>query len=108
MIINDKIHINSDEVEPYLSKLCEAFTYSNPELYEKKKLKLSTKGIADKLYHYQLDFIHGNRMVVLPRGALPKVKQFFKDNGAYYDIKIQNTPVFLHYDIVPIENTSSF
>ena len=80
MIINDKIHINSDEVEPYLSKLCEAFTYSNPELYEKKKLKLSTKGIADKLYHYQLDFIHGNRMVVLPRGALPKVKQFFKDN----------------------------
>lgn len=37
-----------------------------------------------------------------------EVKQFFKDNGAYYEFKIQNSPMFVHYDIVPDEKTGGF
>ena len=37
-----------------------------------------------------------------------EVEKFFKDNGAYYDFKIQNSPRFVHYDIVPDEKTNGF
>lgn len=75
MIIRDKIYINKKELGEHLQALCDLFIYSNPEYYQKKKLKLSVANVFDKLYHYQFDGI----TLSLPRGSYDKVKKFYFD-----------------------------
>lgn len=75
MILKDKIYINKKELNDNLKDLCDLFIYNNPEFYQLKKLKLSTNGTLEKLYHYYFDGI----IAEFPRGGLYKIKEFYKE-----------------------------
>ena len=81
MIISDKIYINTAELGYQTSNLCELFTYKNPEIYHKKRLKLSIKDIPIYLYHYKLSNDNGQKILELPRGGLQRVIKFYEENG---------------------------
>lgn len=78
MIIKDKIYINILELKNNVSTLCQEFTYKNPEYLEKKRLKFSTKNVDEYLFHYTIETIHGNQMLIIPRGGLKKVLDFIE------------------------------
>lgn len=77
MILKEKIYINTSELGFRISELTEAFTYKNPEIYQKKKLKLSIKGVPPNLFHYKISDYKGNKVLELPRGGLEKVRDFY-------------------------------
>lgn len=81
MIIEDKIYIQTESLGRHITELCELFTYSNPEFYQKKALKLSTKDIARSLTHYRFMGDGTERTLVLPRGGIDKVREFYKKIG---------------------------
>lgn len=87
IVIRDKLYINTNELGFKVSKLCELFTYKNPDYMEKKRLKLSVKNIQEFLFHYKIETIGNNQMLVLPRGGLDRVKQFYLDNNLTFEIK---------------------
>lgn len=81
MIVRDKIYINVDLLGRDITELCALFTYKNPEFYKRKRLKFSTKNLNETLIHYKIETIDGVRTLVLPRGGLKKVLNFFKLKG---------------------------
>jgi len=85
MIIRDKIYINTEELGYNINSLCELFTYKNPEIFQKKKLKLSTKDIPTYLYHYRLDNVH--KVLQIPRGGIYKVIEFYDTHRIPLDIQ---------------------
>jgi superfamily II DNA or RNA helicase len=86
MILKDKIYINTVELGFHISKLCELFTHKNPEIYQRKKLKLSTHGIPSHLYHYKLTDTAGAKILQLPRGGLERIKAFYDEHKLAFRI----------------------
>jgi len=86
MILRDKIYINIKELGYRVSALCELFTYKNPEIFHKKRLKLSTAKIKPYLYHYYLDNSTDRKTLHIPRGGLSKVLNFYKEHSIPYRI----------------------
>ena len=81
MIVREKLVINTQELGNKLPFLVNLFRYENPEFYIKKSMKVSTKDIEPTLYHYLLtDGPHGKQLI-LPRGGLQKVKDFYKQHN---------------------------
>lgn len=78
MIIKDKLYINTVELGHKVSNLCELFTYKNPEIFNKKRLKLSIANVPASLYHYRLEHSGTNKILQLPRGGLQRVIDFYK------------------------------
>jgi superfamily II DNA or RNA helicase len=81
MIISDKIYINVSEIENYVAEICRLFTYKNPDYYRKKRLKLSVKNISPSLYNYKLENMNGIKYLILPRGCLSRLKEYFTRNN---------------------------
>ena len=81
MIVKEKIYINTNELGPNLGSLCKKFTYKNPEFEEKRRLKFSVANTPEYLFHYKIETLSGNRLLILPRGGLLKVKEFFKEKN---------------------------
>lgn len=79
MIIRDKIYINTSELGYRVNDLCMLFTYRNPLIFQRKKLKLSIKNIPTHLRHYKLDSIDGRMVVQIPRGGLQRVREFYNN-----------------------------
>jgi len=77
MILRDKLYINPNEVSQHITQICNLFTYSNPEYYAKKKLKLSVYTTPRYIKHYDFS---GNR-IIIPRGGLQKLCKFLKANN---------------------------
>jgi superfamily II DNA or RNA helicase len=86
MIVRDKIYIDTAELGSRITDLCELFTHRNPEFFEKKKLKLSVKGVNPYLFHYILSRTSGGQTLCLPRGSLKKVKEFYERNGLVFKV----------------------
>lgn len=86
MILKDKIYIDTSELGYQISKICELFTYKNPEIFHKKRLKLSIKNVAPYLYHYKIEDTNGKKTLQLPRGGLHKLTKFFKDLDSSFRI----------------------
>jgi len=63
-----------------VSSLCELFTYKNPEIFHKKRLKLSIRDIPPYLYHYKLEDVNGRKILQIPRGGLLRVIDFYKEH----------------------------
>lgn len=96
MILKDKIYINTKELGYKVSALCELFTYKNPEIFHKKRLKLSIVGTPPYLYHYSLTDINGEKILQIPRGGLDKVLTFYKEHSIAYrilDQRIELPPI---------------
>jgi superfamily II DNA or RNA helicase len=103
MIIRDKIYINTVELGYRLNDLCTLFTYKNPEIFQKKKLKLSIKNTPLYLKHYKLTPSTDKTILELPRGGLSRLRKFLEENRIAYrildqrkelppiNIKLQNT-----------------
>jgi superfamily II DNA or RNA helicase len=81
MIISDKLYINVLEIENYVAEICRLFTYKNPDYHRKKRLKLSVKNINPSLYNYKLENINNIKYLVLPRGCLSRLKEYFNRNN---------------------------
>jgi len=73
MIVKDKIYINTNELGNNVGDFCKEFTYKNPEYAEKKRQKFSVKNTPEFIYHYRIDNMMGNQMLILPRGGLKRV-----------------------------------
>ena len=86
MIVRDKIYIDTAELGSRITDLCELFTHRNPEFYEKKKLKLSVKGVNPYLFHYIIMRTSGGQTLCLPRGSLKKVKEFYEKNELVFKV----------------------
>lgn len=86
MIISDKIYIPVDTLGRKVTSLCTLFTYPNPDYFMKKRLKLSTRGVDNTLYNYKIISDDGSNILILPRGGLNKVKDFFDSNGFTFRI----------------------
>lgn len=78
MVIKEKIYINTNELGNNVGELCRKFTYKNPEYAEKKRLKLSVQNTDEFLFHYKIENVHQNKMLILPRGGLKRIKDFFE------------------------------
>lgn len=79
MIVKDKIYIDTSKLGFHISKLCEKFTYHNPEYWQKKNAKRSVKNIDQYLFNYKLD----GTTLALPRGAIKKVNEFLAERNIY-------------------------
>jgi len=84
--VKDKIYIDTQDLGSRITDLCELFTHRNPEFYEKKKLKLSVKGVNPYLFHYIIMRTSGGQTLCLPRGSLKKVKEFYEKNGLIFKV----------------------
>jgi len=100
MILRDKIYINIAELGYKVSNLCELFTYKNPEIFHKKRLKLSIRNTPPFLYHYKIvDTENGGKVLQIPRGGLPRVIEFYKSNNLPFrllDQRIEKLPIDVH------------
>lgn len=99
MILRDKIYINTAELGYKISSLCELFTYKNPEIFHKKRLKLSIRNVPPYLYHYKLADTDGKKILQIPRGGLPRVIAFYKQNNLPFrliDQRIERLPIDVH------------
>lgn len=99
MIVSDKIYIDMRELGTRYTELCDLFTYDNPEYYECKKMRLSVRNIPAYLYHYKIENNNGMQTLVLPRGGLPKVKQFYEQHKLCYrvlDKRIEHPCIDVH------------
>lgn len=121
MIISDKIYINMQELGDDFYNLTDLFTYSNPEFHERVRMKLTTNGISEYIHHYKIVAKKdGGKTLVLPRGGVLKVKQYYEYKKIPYrvtnnmieldpiDVELINTKIeFQQDDIVNalIENT---
>ena len=79
--------------------LCDLFTYPNPEFYERQKMKLSTRNINQHLFHYRIDKADDRQVLILPRGGLSKVQEFYKSRnifGRVLDERIDKEPIDVH------------
>jgi len=83
MIVSDKIYIPAEKLGRHITELCHLFTYKNPQYYKNKKLKISVKGIPKTLCHFNFKNVNDSRELILPRGGLNRVKEFFKKNNIY-------------------------
>jgi len=79
MIVKEKIYINTNELGSNIGDFCKEFTYKNPEYAEKKRQKFSVKNIPTHLYHYAIENMMGNQMLILPRGGLKRVLKLYKE-----------------------------
>lgn len=86
MLIREKLVINTAELGNKLPQLISLFRYENPEYYTKKSMKVSVKGIEPTLYHYALEDGPNGKQLILPRGAINKVKKFYNDNNIPFRI----------------------
>jgi len=99
MILRDKIYINTSELGYHVSSLCEQFTYKNPEIFHKKRLKLSIKNTPPYLYHYKIGDSSFGKVVQIPRGGLDKVIAFYKRNNLPFrliDQRVEHPPIDVH------------
>lgn len=78
MIVKEKIYINTNELGNNVGDFCKEFTYKNPEYAEKKRQKFSVANTPQYLYHYKIENMMGNQMLVLPRGGLKRVIELYE------------------------------
>jgi len=96
LIVSDKIYIRLSEIENHVSNICNMFTYPNPEYHRNKKLKLSVRKISPSLKNYKFQGVGEGRMLILPRGCLSKLKDYFKNNNMFVrvlDDRIEHPPI---------------
>ena len=86
MRIKDKIYIDLRELGNSFTELCDLFTYPNPEYYERQKMKLSIKNIKPHIFHYRIAAENGNQTLILPRGGLSKVQEFYARKNIYHRV----------------------
>ena len=99
MILRDKIYINIAELGYKISNLCELFTYKNPEIFHKKRLKLSIRNTPPFLYHYKLEDADGKKILQIPRGGLDRVIAFYKQHNLPFrliDQRVEHLPIDVH------------
>jgi superfamily II DNA or RNA helicase len=80
VLIKDKIYIRAEGLGRNVTGLCNLFTHKNPEYYKNKKLKFSCAGVPATLLHYRFENINNERYLLLPRGGLERVKEFYLNN----------------------------
>jgi hypothetical protein len=87
VILSDKLYIPFSEVEDCFKSICDLFTYQNPEYYKKLRLGYSVKAYRGRpatpatLYNYTWGEVDGVRHLVLPRGGLHKIRDFYEKTG---------------------------
>jgi len=99
MILRDKLYINTAELGYKISNLCELFTYKNPEIFHKKRLKLSIRNTPPFLYHYKLVDADGKKILQIPRGGLDRVIAFYKQHNIPFrliDQRVEHLPIDVH------------
>lgn len=106
MIISDKLLIALPELGGKFTKLCEKFTYTNPEFMVALQTKRSTKNIPKHLYHYAFQNIGQVQYLVLPRGAIGKVRDFCTAEQIplrIMDKRIDLDPIDVHLQNTTVE-----
>lgn len=80
MKLYDKLYISefSNDLQLQIASL---FTYTNPDYYEKQRLKLSLYNTPTHLKHYRFIQENGKSILVVPRGGLNKVKTFLQERN---------------------------
>lgn len=86
MLLSDKIYIPVESLGIHIVKICNLFTYSNPEYYIKKRQKFSVRNISPSLYNYKLEIYNDQRYLILPRGCYTELVKYFKDNNLFFKI----------------------
>ncbi len=78
MIISDKIYIPLSRLGARTNDLAKIFTYQNAEYFEKSRMGFSTAKCSPFLAHYAFQKVNGENYIVLPRGAIKRVKSFLE------------------------------
>ena len=86
IILDNLIHIPINDLSPQcLEELELKFTYNNPDYYQKKALKLWVSEKDKYLRTYELNSTWNEIMIT--RGALTTVIEFFKNKGIEFEIE---------------------
>ena len=83
--VKDKVYITSNN-SSLLLDLSTLFIYPNPEYQEKQRLNLSVYNTPIQLKHFRLESNGSAKVLVVPRGGLPKVTKFLKERSIAYRI----------------------